>query len=351
VLLAVLLAPIGVELVARRLHGRRELVRVGDDQIGVVLDRWTGKARVTSVPGYLLRAPWLQEITLLPRSPRTLAVGTPGATEPGAAQRLLVRAEDGSTFRLGHVAVQYAVPPEAATTKLEDLGPEEDPPRGLLAAHVRAIVRDEFGRVSPEELARGERVGDVLAAATARLQAAMASHGIAVLSITAGKPEFDEAYEDTIGRAKTFRQQADELAESTERLAREREASEVSIAKKKEVELSRLEGELVRDRGAAVRDDRIARQEADDFFRGQARSGESARIEKQAQAELVKARHTAAARDVLRDGADLELAGELPVRKALVEKLAGIRIDLVPPVRDEAPGRETGAKRAPQSKP
>jgi hypothetical protein len=345
--LAAVLAAAGVAFAARRLHGRAEIVRVRDDQVAVVLDRWNGSTRVTSVPGFLLRFPWLQEVTLLDRSPRSLEIELPAggaaAGTKATETRLALRADDSSSVHIDHVVVQYTVPPEAATTVLADLGPGDDPPRGLLAVHVRAALRDEFGRASPEEIARGERVTEALAVATARVQAAMAPHGIAVLAITAGKPEFDSVYEDTIGRTKTFRQQTDELVERTERLEREREASESAVAKKKEVDLAKLEGDLVRDRGQSLRDDRLARQEADDFFRAQARTGEAARMEKEGQAELVKARHVAAARDVLRDGADLEAAGELPVRKALVEKLAGIRIDLVPPPREDAVARTSGA--------
>lgn len=339
-LVAALLAPILILFAARRLHGKSELVRVGDDQVAVILDRWSGETRVTSVPGFVLRLPWLQEITLLQRSPSSLVIGalpTGGdgagaATAPGA--KLLVRARDGSSFRVEQVVVQYAIVPEAAATVLDELGPGANAAQGLLAAYVRSILRDELGRASAEETSRGEKIQDVVSATTARLQAAVAPHGIAILGISIAKPDFDAVYEDTIERTKTFRQQADELAERTDQTERGRAAREAAVAKKKEVELAKLEGDLVRDRGLAVRDARLARQDADDFFRAQAMEGEASRLANEAQAALVKARNVAAARDVLRDGVELELAGDLPVRKALVEKLGEIQIDLVPRPRD-----------------
>jgi hypothetical protein len=340
ILLAVLMAPVLVAVAARKLHGKTELVRVGDDQVAVILDRWSGAARTTSVPGFVLRLPWLQEITLLQRSPGSLVIGAlPKGTEaaganPAAGSKLLVRARDGSSFRVEQVVVQYAIVPEAAATVLDELGPGAGAAPTLLAGHVRSILRDEFGRVSAEETSRGEKMQDVQSATAARLQAAVAPHGIAILGVTVAKPEFDSVYEDTIERTKTFRQQADELAERTEQAERGRAAREAAVGKKKEVELAKLEGDLVRDRGLAVRDARLARQEADDFYRAQASEGEAARRANEAQAAIVKARNVAAAREVLRDGVELELAGELPVRKALVEKLGQIQIDLVPRPRE-----------------
>ena len=337
---AALLAPILMLLAARKLHGKTELVRVGDDQVGVILDRWSGETRVTSVPGFVLRLPWLQEVSLLQRSPSSVVIG--------ASPKLLVRARDGSSFRVDSMVVQYAVVPEAAATVIDELGPGAVLAQGLLAAHARSILCDELGRATAEETSRGEKLQDVVSATTARLQAAVAPHGIAILGISISKPDFDAVYEDTIERAKTFRQQADELAEKTEQAERGRAAREASVAKKKEVEFAKLEGDLVRDRGLAVRDARLSRQEADDFFNAQAREGEASRLGNEAQAALVKARNVAAARDVLRDGVELEQAGDIPVRKALVEKLGEIQIDLVPRPR-ESDGRARIDTEAPVS--
>lgn len=336
ILSAALLAPILIGLAARKLHGKSELVRVGDDQVAVILDRWSGTTRVTSVPGFVLRLPWLQEITLLPRSPGSAIIGatSDGNMAGNVNQQLLVRARDGSSFQVEQASVQYAISPEAAATVLERFGPDAGGAQSLIGSHVRSILRDEFGRVTAEEISRGEKIQDVVSITKVRLQAALAPHGIAVLGITIAKPDFDSVYEDTIERTKTFRQQADELAEKTDQIERGRAAREAAVSKKKAVEFAKLEGDLVRDRGTAIRDSRLARQEADDHFLVQSKAGEAARLEKTAQAALVKARNVAAARDVLRDGAELEAAGDLPVRKALVEKLGEIQIDLVPRPRD-----------------
>lgn len=354
ILAAALIAPFLVALAARKLHGKSELVRVGDDQVAVILDRWNGEARATTVPGFVLRLPWLQEITLLRRSPDALVIRAQAgdAAAGSLVPKLPVRARDGSSFRVEQMVVQYAIVPEAAATALDELGQGADAAHGMIGAYARAILRDELGRASAEETSRGEKIQDVVGAVTGRLQAAVAPHGIAILGVSIAKPDFDGTYEDTIGRTKTFRQQADELAEQTEQIERGRAAREAAVAKKKEVELAKLEGDLVRDRGLAVRDARLARQEADDFFRSQAMTGEAARQENEAQAALVKAQNVAAARDVLRDGVELELAGELPVRKALVEKLGQIQIDLVPRPRDgDSRGSSTQASSKTQALP
>jgi regulator of protease activity HflC (stomatin/prohibitin superfamily) len=346
ILTAASLAPWLIAIAARKIHGNSELVRVGDDQVAVVLNRWTGEMRATSVPGLLFRIPWLQEITLLDRSPSTIVIrgatvnDSPAGADPDL--ELDVRSSDGSSFRVDEIVVQFAIVPESAVSALDELGFEPAAPHAVLSAHARSILRDELGRATAEEISRGEKTQEVVNATTARLQAAVAPHGIAVLGVSFAKPRFDEVYEDTISRAKTFRQQADELSERTEQLERGRAARESAVVKKKEIELAKLVSDLVRDRGHAVRDAKIARQEADDYFRARTREGEAAKLEKEAQAALVEARNIAAAGDVEREGAELEAAGDLPVRKALVERLGEIQIDLVPRPRPE------GARSAPE---
>jgi hypothetical protein len=349
IVLSLLLSPALLWLGAYRRTGDSGLVHVADDQIAVILDRWSGERRVVSRPGYVAFLPLLQKVHLLDRSPRALVMQGSRPDGGDRVPQLMARAKDGSSFWFGNVELQYALVPEASAAVLDDAGSEGTEKggaskgavvkKGLLLAQARSILRDEFGRYTSEEVARGECIQPATRAAFARLNAALRPHGIEVLGISAGQPSFDKAYEDAIARRKTFDQDAEQLQAQLERLEKDKTQREARAREDKEVEMKKLEGDLVRDLGAAVRDDIRIRQDADDFFLDEQKAGLAMKLEKQGQAALLKARYVGAARAVYKEGLDLERSGDLPVREALVKKLAGIQFDLLPYSRDPAPHR------------
>jgi hypothetical protein len=253
--------------------------------------------------------------------------------------QLIARAKDGSSFWLKDAEVQYELVPETVSAVLEDSGPDGVAGSALLVASARSILRAELGRFTSEEVARGECLQDVKREAAAGLNAILRPHGVEVLGISIGKPVFDDAYEDAIKRRMTFAQEVDELKGRLARMGKEQEQKEAAVRKDKEVEMRRLEGSLAQGLAAARRDDVRVRQEADDAARALLEGARTARHEKELLAANLKAKYVAAARSVYREGLELEGAGELPVRAALVRKLSGIQFDLVPYSRDPAPQR------------
>jgi hypothetical protein len=334
-LLATALVYAGVE----RRTGDTGLARVADDQVAVVVDRSDGSTRTVQQPGYVLFVPLLQKVHRLDRSPHVLRMEGNRPDGRDRVPQLIARAKDGSSFWLKDAEVQYALVPETASAVIEDVGPELAADSALLAAAARSILRDELGRFTSEEVARGECLQDVKRDAAVGLNAVLRPHGLEVLGISIGKPVFDDAYEDAIKRRTTFAQEVDELKGRLSRLEKEQEQKEAAIRKNKEVERRKLEGSLAQGLANARREDVRVRQEADDAARALLEGARTARHEKELQAENLKAKYVAAARGVYREGLDLEGSGELPVRAALVRKLAGIQFDLVPYSRDPAPQR------------
>jgi hypothetical protein len=334
-ILATALVYAGVE----RRTGDTGLARVADDQVAVVVDRYDGSTRVVQQPGYVLFVPLLQKVHRLDRSPRVLRMEGSRADGRDRVPQLIARAKDGSSFWLKDAEVQYALVPETASTVLDDAGPDAVVGSPLLVAAARAILRDELGRFTSQEIARGECLQDVKREAAAGLDAILRPHGLEVLGISIGKPVFDDAYEDAIKRRASFAQEVDELKDRLARMEKEQEQKEAAVRKNKEVEMRKLEGSLAQGLAAARREDVRVRQEADDAARALLEGARAAKHEKELQAGNLKAKYVAAARGVYREGLELEGSGEMPVRAALVRKLAGIQFDLVPYSRDPAPQR------------
>lgn len=319
-----------------RRTGDTGVARVADAEVAVVVDRWSGTSRVEANPGRIVFRPLLDKVHVLDRSPRSLRMEGSRSVGEERVPQLIARARDGSSFRLSSVEIQYALVAGAAAGVLEDSGVAWAPRTRLLAAAARSVLRDELGRVTAEEIVRGACGPEVAAAATLRLNAMLSPHGVEVLGVVLGKPGFDEAYEEAIRRRAAFAQEAERLDADYDRLTADRPRKEASAAREKEVELASLEGVLAVDRGVARSEDIRVRQEADDNYRSEVEIGAATRREKEERAALQRERYTAAAREVYRECVELERQGDLAVRAALVNKLAGIQIDVAPHDAPEA---------------
>ena len=322
--------------------GDTGVARVADDEVAVVLDRWSGDRRVETSPGRIIFVPLLEKVHVLDRSPRSLRMEGSRAVGNDRVPQLIARARDGSSFRMNAVEVQYALVPELAALVLEDSGIEWSSRTKLLAAAARSVLRDELGRFTAEEVVRGTRLPEIAAAAASRLDALLRPRGIEILGVVLGKPGFDEEYEEAIRRRATFAQEAERLDADLSRALQDRTRKEALAAREKEIELRKLEGTLAVGLGVARAESIRVRQEADDHYASEVRTGAATRKEKEDRAALQKARYIAAARDVYREGVELERSGEIAVRAALVKKLAGIQFDLAP--HDPPEARTTRGK-------
>jgi SPFH domain/Band 7 family protein len=313
-----------------RRTGDTGVARVADDEVAVVVDRVAGTSRVEASPGRILFRPLLEKVHVLDRSPRSLRMEGSRSVGDERVPQLIARAKDGSSFRLSSVEVQYALLPGAAALALEDSGVSGSLRAKLLAAAARSVLRDELGRVTAEEIVRGACGPEVGAAATVRLNAMLAPHGVEVLGVVLGKPGFDEEYEEAIRRRAAFAQETERLDADLARISADRPRKVAATAREKELELASLEGVLAVDRGVARSQGIRVRQEADDFYRSEVEIGTATRKEKEERAALQRERYTAAAREVYREGVELEKQGDLAVRAALVQKLAGIQFEVAP---------------------
>jgi len=341
------LAPLVVLAALRRASDTGALVRVDHDQAAVVVDFLRGEERVVTTPGNVTLLPFLQEAYILDRGPKELRFEGNQALQASRAPRLLVRASDGSSFWFGSFALQYAVDSSQAGRVVEDCGPSGSLQRDLVHGYARAILRDEMGRYSTEEIVTPENLSAATRAAQERLERALAPHGILVRQLATPQPGFDERYEQAIERRKLAKAELEHLRAKIAQLEKERDQRVARVRREKEVEWLRAEGELKVQRLEVERNAIRVRHEADLFHEKRASEARLALQHKLRQAEALAVAIRAEAETARAQLAALEAQGEVAVRAALVERLAKIQFDFAPYAREQAGAAQASAKGAP----
>jgi hypothetical protein len=224
ILLVLLFAAGFVFLGARALPGGDVLVRVQDHQVAVLTDYWAGSQRSVTSPGYQVVIPQLQDVHTIDKSPVEFVLQGSKLEGSNHAAQLIVRASDGSSFWFNRISAQYGIDPGKLDSVLRDLGPGAPLESGLVGGYIRSILRDEFGRYSPEEIVLPENLQAAVSRARERLNGRLARHGIEVYEIAVSKPSFDPQYEATIERAKVAEQEIESLEQKASQLVAGQEA-------------------------------------------------------------------------------------------------------------------------------
>jgi membrane protease subunit HflC len=261
--LGLLLAPIAVWVAVRHLTGNQGLARVLDDEVAVHADYARGTTTIVSTPGYRPYLPWVQEVFRFDKSPNAFVMKGNVQQDENHVPRLLVRANDGSSFWFDELTLQYALMPDKADFVLEDSGPADAFKQKLVRAYARSILRDEFGRFSAEEAVKPENLRVATQKSLERLNLALNPHGIEVLEVSTPKPAFDQKYEEAIARRKVANQEVEHLKAELGQLAQVKIQREQAVRNDKEIEMRRLEGNLAADLSAAQTELIRARAEAD----------------------------------------------------------------------------------------
>lgn len=339
VLLACVLAPIGVAFALHRALDTNGFVEVADDEVAVVVDAFGGSRRISTAPGFVSFVPWLQDVQTLDRSPDELVFEGTAYEAPNRAPWIEVRGNDGSRYKLESFGVQYALIPGLADRVLDDSGPGDGFKRDLVRAYTRSYVRDEFGRLAPEDALRPDVTHLAMTRAMERLNASLRPHGIEVLEIATPKPVFDKAFEDLINRRKHGDLEIERKGAYLAQLPAEREQRLEAIREDRARELELLRQNLAVDQAAAERELARIRTDADIAFSNRVAAGAAAREELGAKAGALRAKSAGWIEDRAKEIADLESSGDLAVRAALVKRLAQVKFSFLPYSRDAAPRR------------
>jgi hypothetical protein len=177
------------------------------------------------------------------------------------------------------------------------------------------------------------------AACEERLNAALMPYGLRIVDIPQQKPIFDQAYERSIEDRKVADQDVERLIAMEEQLRQEREQRFAMVEREKSIEMESLRGELDRERLAAERDSTRMRSAADAFKIERNADGQSQLAELVARSRGLVDKYTKEAEGVRAQALALASRGEVVVREALIERLAGVRFTFVPYSKDPAPDR------------
>jgi len=336
---AACLAVVGTYLGLRWMGEDGGVARVADDEIAIILDHLSGDRRVVVEPGHHLFAPFFQEVQRFDKSPNVYTMQGTQREGPNRAPRLDVRADDGSSFWFESSSVHYALIPERAGELLSDSGPGERFKETLVDAYARAVLRDEFGRYSAEEIVLPDVLHVAMRSGQQRMNELLEPHGVSVLEISIPKPRFDAEYEVAIERRKVADQTIQHLRAKRGQLERERLQLEARARKEKEIERRQLETALDRELLAAEREAIRVRTGADAYFLEKVAQGEATREQMKRQAEGLTASYALEAEGLAARLAELERRGDLVVRAALIARLPGIQFDIVPYSLDSQPKR------------
>jgi len=205
-LVSTLLATAFLIATLRALSGQSGIVRIADNQVSVETNYWTGESRADDTAGFRMFIPYLKDVQVLDKSPVEYVMEGNKLQGWNKVPRLTVRASDGSSFWFNNIAIHYALRTQDAAMALRDTGPNDGFKGGLINSFARAFLRDEYGRFSPEEIMAPENRRKATEAVQARLNTALAAHGVEVLEISASKPAFDKKYEAVIERRKIAEQ-------------------------------------------------------------------------------------------------------------------------------------------------
>jgi len=339
--LVLVLAGLSVALIVVLLSvtGRLGVAQVEDNEIAVVVNYLNGKREVVTTPGYTLYLPFVQEIYLLDRSSQEFRMEGDEYIDDNHVPRLTVRAVDGSNFWFEQLTILYEIVPGDAVTLLGDSGPGDGFKKNWIKAYARSVLRDEFGRYSAVEAADPTQYTSAAVQSRDRLNELLSKHGVRVTRIITPKPKFDSEYEKAIEDRKEADQEVERLRAKEEQLAQEREQRLARVQKEKEIEMTGLVGDLTKELLAAEQQAIDTKRSADAYAIEHTREGEGELAQRLAQARGLEAKYTKEAEGLAKRAQALEERGEVVVREALVEKLAGIRFTLLPYSRDPEPRR------------
>jgi membrane protease subunit HflC len=315
------------------------MVEVRDDQTAVVQDHLGSRARVDDTPGRKLFLPWFTEIEALDKRPLAYAFEGNAKAERTRAPQLLVRANDGSSFWFDRFSLRYALIPSEAARVLADSGRGERYQDVLVQAFARAVLRDEFGRFTAEEVIVPDNSTAATRAARERMNALLASHGVQVLEIDVAKPRFDHEYESAIERRKVAEQEIEHLRARGDELRQERLQRLARVRKEKEDERRTKESQLAIERLQAEQKAIRQRSEAEVYALMRSEAAKAMRAEREATAGALVERYTREAEGLAARALALAARGPEAVREAWIARLAEIEFTLIPYSHDGRPER------------
>ncbi len=319
--------------------GMGGITEVKDHEVAVFVNYLTGTMEHDALPGNKIYFPFVQQVFKLDKRTNKFLMEGKTDVDTNHVRELTVRARDGSNFWFDSIEIQYQLKPSMADKVLHDSGTGDAFKKLWLMAYARSILRDEFGKFDPEEISNPAHYAAARAKAQERLNAVLGEHGIAVTQITTPKPKFADEYEDAIEKRKLAEQEAERLKAKALQLQKEKEKRLAEIESTKGQEFAAVTGTLIAGKTQAETEAIKLRREADAYKIQRTGEGEAERLAKIEEARGLVERNIKEAQGLLAKTEALARQGRWVVVEALAEKLANVKIEVVPYQRSEAPAR------------
>lgn len=315
------------------------VTEVKDNEVAVIVNHVTGAMTVDPIPGNKIVIPFVEEIFTLDKSPNRFLMEGEQDISTDHVRKLTVRASDGSNFWFDQIEIQYELIPDVADKVLQDSGIDDAFKKFWLLCFARSILRDEFGKFDPEGLSNPQNYKAAQAAAEVRINKALEPHGIRIVQITTPKPKFADAYERAIEERKLADQDVERLKAKALQLQQEKAKKLAVIESEKGQAFAALKGKLEAELAMADAAKVKLEREADTYKVERNGEGEAELLAKTEEARGLTQKYEKEAQGLLAKAEALTKQGRMAVVEALAEKLAEIRIEIVPYQRSQAPTR------------
>ncbi len=332
--------------------GMGGITEVRDHEVAVFVNYLTGTMEHDELPGNKIYFPFIQQVFKLDKRTNKFVMEGKTDVDTDHVRELTVRARDGSNFWFDSIEIQYQLKPSDADKVLHDSGTGDAFKKFWLMTYARSVLRDEFGKFDPEEISNPAHYASARVKAQERLNTVLGEHGIVVTQITTPKPKFADEYEKAIEDRKLAEQDAERLKAMALQLQKEREKRLAEIESTKGQEFAALTGTLIAGKAQAEAAAIKLRREADAYKIQRTGEGEAERLAKIEEARGLVERNTKEGQGLMAKTEALARQGRWVVVEALAEKLANVKIEVIPYQRSEAPARlevEQGAAIAPAS--
>lgn len=270
--------------------------RVTGEEVGILLNRITGKISVINQSGVRIYNGITHDFYVLDKTMQTLEMTElVGRGDRSGKDDLKIKTIDGSDVYVD-IKVQYKIMPEMADKVIQTSGPGEAYKQKWARDYSRSIIRNYLGELTTEAFYDAAQRNGQIVEAKAELNNRLQPYGIEIDSVVIPrKPHFYEEYEEMI-KAKKLADQA-VLEEQSKALAakQRQETMTVQETNKKNVAIEQFEGQMQELVIEATAEAERKKKEADAYYEEVTVGAEAQLYELQQQAEATLAQKLAEA--------------------------------------------------------
>jgi regulator of protease activity HflC (stomatin/prohibitin superfamily) len=315
--------------------------RIGGDEVGIMLNKWTGTTEVIPQAGQRFYISLTHRLYVLDKTLQTLEMTvTAGQGERSGKDDVKIKTVDGSDVYVD-VIVQYRIMPEKAGLVLETSGPGDLFKTKWARDFVRTEVRNQLGMLTTEFFYDAAKRSEQIEAATVAANELLDNFGIHVDSIVLPtRPRFYAEYEAMIKKKKLADQQAQQEESKADAAEQRKRTEEVTATNKKNVAIEQYQGDVERLIIQAEAACEKIRREADAYYDRVSIGAEASLYQKSKEAEGILATKQAEADGI--EALGKALSGEGGRNMVMLEyakRLKGVVVNGQPYVTDNRTSR------------